>query len=84
MKVEGFEFSADALDYGTIEDAICLHYGLGYSNSSNFMEIVPGRGQSITIIAVKGSVTCFISAYAMKDSDQYIVSVSSVDIKWNR
>lgn len=84
MTVEGFEFDTKDLDYGSIEDAICRHYDLGYANSSNFMEILPGRGQSITILALKGSVTCFVSAYGKKDSDLFIVSVSNVDMKRNR
>lgn len=39
MKLDGFEFQSDSLDYGAIEDPICRYYRLGFANSSSFSEI---------------------------------------------
>ena len=82
--MEGFEFETESLYYGSIEAAICKHYDLGFANSSNFMEITEGRGQSITISAVKGSISCYVSAYKKKDENIYKVSVGCVNIKKNK
>ncbi len=82
--MQGFEFEAKSLDYGTIESEICRYYDLGYPNSSNFMEITTGIGQTIFIDAVNGSIRCRVSAYQKKDSEQFLVSVSGAEIKKNR
>ena len=79
--MEGFEFECDNLCYTTIESQICSHYDLGYANSSSFMELSVNKGESISIYAVKGSISCYVRAYRKKDSEKYIVSVSSVNIK---
>ena len=82
--MSGFEFEAMALDYGTIENEVCRYYDLGYPNSSNFIEITTGIGQTIFIDAVKGSIRCHISAYQKKDSEKYVVTVSGAEVKRKR
>ena len=82
--MEGFSFETEKLDYGAIEDAICKHYGLIYPSSSNFTELEVGKGQSLTIIAENGSICCGATAYKKKDSDKYIVSISSANVKYKK
>ncbi|MFR8012254.1 MAG: hypothetical protein ACLU8W_10935 [Clostridia bacterium] len=83
--MEGFSFESKSLGYGIIEFEICNYYDMGWAESSNFMEIEPNRpGQSITIMTTKGSITCYVSAYQKKDSENYIVNVNAVSIKRNR
>lgn len=79
--MQGFEFECTRLDYDTIEGKICNHYNLGYANSSSFMELSVDNGESITISAVKGTISCYVRVYQKKDSDTFIVTVSSVNIK---
>lgn len=47
---KGFEYESKNLDYSSVESHICDYYDLGYADSSNFMELKPDGGQSITEI----------------------------------
>ncbi len=79
--MEGFEFECSSLYYGTIESKLCDYYDIGEPNSSNFMELKLDECNSITISATKGSISCRARVYRKKDSELYLVSVSSVSVK---
>ena len=83
MKLEGFTFQCDSLDYRTIENAICKYYQLGYASDSDFSELEEGKPRGITIIGTSGSVECGVSAYMDKKSGNYSVRVSCADVKYN-
>lgn len=74
-----YEFIAKKLDYSCIENAICRHYDLGLPSSSDFMVIEEGNGRFVKIVATKGIISCYVSAYKRNDGD-YDVSVSAVKI----
>lgn len=82
--MECFEFECSSLDYGTIESKLCNYYDLGFPNSSNFMELKPDEWNNITISATKGNISCCARAYQRKDSELYLVSVSSVSVKHSK
>ena len=65
IQATGFDFKTDSLSYSTIEDIICKHYGLGYANSSDFMEIEEGSSSEHYITATKGMIEFSMSAYKL-------------------
>lgn len=84
MKLEGFEFQSDSLDYGAIENPICRYYRLGFAESSSFLEIEEGKTTAITIIATNGSVECGVTAYRDKATGKYKVVVSRADVRYKK
>lgn len=68
------------LDYFNIELAICRAYDLGCPGSSDFTELQLGESRNITIAASKGVIKCSVSAYKIKDSGMYKISVGCVQI----
>ena len=84
MKLDGFEFLSDYLDYGAIEDQICRHYRIGFADDSDFSEIEEGKTTAITIIATNGSVECGVTAYKDKTTGKYKVQVSRADVRYKK
>lgn len=84
MKVDGFEFQSDSLDYGAIEHPICRYYRLGFAESSSFLEIEEGKTTAITIIATNGSVECGVTAYRDKVTGKYKVVVARADVRYKK
>lgn len=81
---KGFEYESNSLYYSSVESRICDYYDLGYADSSNFMELKPNGGQSITISATKGIVSCWASAYKKSgENDLYLITISCVSISRN-
>ncbi|MCB6570554.1 hypothetical protein LI142_13700 [Eubacterium limosum] len=81
---KGFEYESKNLDYSSVESHICDYYDLGYADSSNFMELKPDGGQSITISATKGIISCWASAYKKSgENDLYLIAISCVSISRN-
>ena len=82
--LKGFEYESNVLYYSDVESHICDYFDLGYPDSSNFMELKPQNGQSITISATKGTISCWASAYKKSgNNDLYIISISAVSISRN-
>lgn len=80
----GLEYESNNLDYSSVESHICDYYDLGYADSSNFMELKPDSGQSITISATKGTISCWARAYKKSgENDVYLISISCVSISRN-
>jgi len=84
MKLDGFEFQSDSLDYGAIEDPICRYYRLGFANSSSFSEIEEGKTAAISIFATNGSIECGVTAYRDKSTGKYKVFVSRADVRYKK
>ncbi|MGE4348093.1 MAG: hypothetical protein AB7D46_11910 [Flavobacteriaceae bacterium] len=81
---KGFEYENKSLNYSSVESTICDYYDLGYADSSNFMELKPDGGQSITISATKGTISCWARAYKKSgENDVYLISISCVSISRN-
>ena len=69
---------------GTIENKLCSYYNLGFPNSSNFMEL-KRCGNRITYICHKKAVfRAILVLIEKKDSESYLVSVSSVSVKHSK
>ncbi len=79
MKLDGFEFQSDSLDYGAIED-----HRLGFANSSSFSEIEEGKTAAISIFATNGSIECGVTAYRDKSTGKYKVFVSRADVRYKK
>ena len=81
---KGFEYESKSLNYSSVESTICDYYDLGYADSSNFMNLKPDGGQSITISATKGIISCWATAYKKSgENDLYLISISGVSISRN-
>lgn len=81
---KGFEYESSSLYYSSVESRICDYYDLGYANSSNFTELKPDGGQSITISATKGNISCWASAYKKSgENDLYLITISCVSLSRN-
>lgn len=79
-----FEYESKSLNYSSVESTICDYYDLGYADSSNFMNLKPDGGQSITISATKGIISCWATAYKKPgENDLYLISISGVSISRN-
>lgn len=78
--MEQLEFKCDSLSYGEIENRITLFYGLGYTNSSDFMELELGI-HTYNIVATKGNIE--FSAIVGKDikGNGYIVTIIPKKVK---
>lgn len=84
MKLDGFEFQSDSLDYGAIEDPICRYYRLGFANSSSFSEIKEEKMTAISIFATNGSIECGVTAHRDKSTGKYKVLVSRADVRYKK
>lgn len=84
MKLEGFEFQSDSLDYRAIENPICRYYRLGFAESSSFLEIEEGKTAAISILATNGSIECGVIAYRDKSTGKYKVFVSRADVRYKK
>lgn len=78
--MEQLEFKCDSLSYGEIEDRITSFYELGYTNSSDFMELELGI-HTYNIMATKGSIE--FSAIVGKDAkgNGYVVTIIPKKVK---
>ena len=72
--MEKLEFEAQDISYSTIEDAITEFYDLGYTNSSNFMELEIGIKSGYYIFATKGSIE-FSSIVGKKEAGGYHITI---------
>lgn len=78
--MEKYEFRTDNLYYSNIEDKILTYYGLGYANSSNFMELENGIHSGYFIFATKGTIE-FSTIVGKTKDDDYLVVINPSKIK---
>lgn len=69
--MDRLECEVGSFNYVSIESVITQFYGLGYAESSDFMEIKEGIN-TITIIGTRGSGTFSVLAYKTKDGKKMI------------
>lgn len=78
--MEEFEFQTDSLSSFIIEDIITLHYGIGYSSSSNFMELELGVHRDYHIMSSKGSIDFSAIVGKNKNGKRYIVTIRPIKL----
>lgn len=69
--MDKLECEVEGFDYNSIESVITNFYGLGYGQSSTFMELKEGFN-TISIMGAKGSGTFRVSAHTTKDGKKII------------
>lgn len=72
--MERLEFESESIDYSTIEDIITEFYNLGFTNSSNFMELEVGVKDGYYIFATKASIE-FSSIVGKKKDGKYSITI---------
>lgn len=81
--MEYLEFESEDLDYSTIENEITNFYGIGYPNSSNFMELEVGVHGGYSIFASNGIIEFSAIVGKKKDNEDYSITIRPKRLKKN-
>ncbi len=79
--MEKLEFESKSLSYSEIEDKITLFYGIGYPDSSNFMELEVGVHSNYYIMASKGSIEFSTIVGRKANTEDYLVIIKPIKLK---
>lgn len=75
------EFESESLSYSEIEDKITKFYGIGYPESSNFMELKVGVHSNYYIMASKGSIEFSAIVGRKAENKGYGITISPNKVK---
>lgn len=83
-RIDSFDIEMDEIDGSKAEMEVCKRCGIGWPNNSDMGQYWDGSSQKVNIFATEGKASCWLSAHKKANSENYVVTVSSITFSRKR